>query len=79
MEPKPVQDRFAGGSAAGEANPQASKSTKTAEAIAPSGIGFSDPPEAPQAGRASLAGASTSSANEFHAPQSGHFPSHFAA
>jgi hypothetical protein len=34
---KPVQDRFVGNSAGGEINPQAAKSTKTAEAIAPTG------------------------------------------
>jgi hypothetical protein len=34
---KPVQDRFVGSSPGGEINPQAAKSTKTAEAIAPTG------------------------------------------
>jgi hypothetical protein len=33
---KPVQDRFAGGAEA-ESNPQAAKSTRTAEAIVPTG------------------------------------------
>jgi hypothetical protein len=32
-----VQDRFVGSSPGGEINPQAAKSTKTAEAIAPTG------------------------------------------
>ena len=36
------------------------------------------PPEAPHAGRLSSAFAPASSSSELQAPQSGHFPSHFA-
>jgi hypothetical protein len=34
---KPVQDRFVGSAVDAETNPQAAKSTKTAEAVAPTG------------------------------------------
>ena len=40
--------------------------------------GLDAPPEAPHAGRFSSTFASVSSTSELHAPQSGHFPNHFA-
>jgi hypothetical protein len=43
-----------------------------------SSTGLEAPPEAPQAGRRSSTFVSVSSSSELQAPQSGHFPSHFA-
>jgi hypothetical protein len=37
LTPKPVQDRFAGNAGDGATNPQSAKSTKTAEAVVPTG------------------------------------------
>ncbi len=47
LAPKPVQDRFTSNAAATETNPPAAKSTKTAEAVVPTG-GVSAPAPAPQ-------------------------------
>jgi hypothetical protein len=44
LSAKPVQDRFVSATAAAEANPQAAKSTKTAEVMVPTGSGAATTP-----------------------------------
>jgi hypothetical protein len=76
---QPVQRRQEQGGLANAGVPsEQRRRTSVSPVTSWSFTGREAPPDAPHAGRLSSTFASASSRSELQAPQSGHFPSHFA-